>query len=182
MCASIDLREHPAVRPLTKEHLIEAAAALAAANTNASNANEQTLSNHSTIASAEFISGGDSGNTGGCGSVNINYGGDTMAETGVGSGGGGSNNLKPRKVILAPFGMAATLTGNSYKANDPMAEKILEDWASFFPLCTKDNNDVPPVVEVISGIKTIYVSINMNLFIFKVLLQGINYIKFIFAL
>lgn len=154
VCASIDLREHPAVRPLTKEHLIEAAAAFAAANANASNANEQTLPNQSTsITTSEFI-GGDGG-------LNINYsaavGGDTRDLGGISSG-SNTLNSKPRKVILAPFGMAATLTGNSYKANDPMAEKILEDWASFFPLCSKDNNDVPPVVEVISGnnFKNIY--------------------------
>lgn len=149
VCASIDLREHPAVRPLTKEHLTEAAAAFAAANANASNANEQTVPNQP---SAEYI-GGDGG-------LNMNYAAATASCGGGGvadkmdiRGIGGHNMLhsRPRKVILAPFGMAATLTGNSYKANDPMAEKILEDWASFFPLCTKDNNDVPPVVEVISG-------------------------------
>lgn len=96
VCASIDLREHPAVRQITAEHLADAAAA-------------------STAAQA------------------------------------GQQDVRQRSVILAPFGMAATLTGNSYKATDPIAEKILEDWVSFFPLCNKENSDLPPVVEVVSG-------------------------------
>ncbi|XP_050333363.1 mediator of RNA polymerase II transcription subunit 13 [Bactrocera neohumeralis] len=139
VCASIDLREHPAVRPLSKEHLTEAAAAFAAAG------NSQTLSQsheHGNVTNLpEDVASPHSPNSGGA----------------VGDGGTNSNSPnssttpKPRRVILAPFGMAATLTGNSFKATDPMAEKILEDWASFFPLCNKENSDVPPVVEVVSG-------------------------------
>lgn len=145
VCASIDLREHPAVRPLTKEHLAEAAAAFTAAASNA-NSSEQ--------ASPNSPNGGGEGikeNTGN-GASNTGSGGSNTANSSNSNVGiGNSANTKPRKVILAPFGMAATLTGNSYKDNDPMAEKILEDWASFFPLCNKENSDVPPVVEVIAG-------------------------------
>uniref|UniRef100_A0A1A9W5S5 Mediator of RNA polymerase II transcription subunit 13 n=1 Tax=Glossina brevipalpis TaxID=37001 RepID=A0A1A9W5S5_9MUSC len=126
VCASIDLREHPAVRPLTKEHLSEAAAAFTTVAASSNNSQDQTSPNNSPVVAE---ASGENATT--------NPSGSTMP--------------KPRKVILAPFGMAATLTGNSYKANDPMAEKILEDWASFFPLCNKENSDVPPVVEVISG-------------------------------
>ena len=122
VCASIDLREHPAVRPLTKEHLSEAAAAFAAASA-AQQPNEQN--------SIENVDAAVS---------------DLRDRTTTSNG-----TLKPRKVILAPFGLSATLTGNSYKSSDPMAEKILEDWSSFFPLCNKESSDVPPVVEVIIG-------------------------------
>jgi len=134
VCASIDLREHPAVRPLTKEHLAEAAAAFAASSSPP----------------------GSTGSSASAGGAVPNPG---QEANGAGmeplDGGEGAAKVAPpahaRKVMLAPFGIAAILTGNSYKASDPIAEKILEDWASFFPLCNKDNSDVPPVVEVVSG-------------------------------
>ncbi|XP_037721998.1 mediator of RNA polymerase II transcription subunit 13 isoform X3 [Drosophila subpulchrella] len=134
VCASIDLREHPAVRPLTKEHLAEAAAAFAASSSPP----------------------GSTGSAASAGGAVPNPG---QEANGAGmeplDGGEGAAKAAPpahaRKVMLAPFGIAAILTGNSYKASDPIAEKILEDWASFFPLCNKDNSDVPPVVEVVSG-------------------------------
>lgn len=155
VCASIDLREHPAVRPLTKEHLAEAAAAFAAAS--GGNAAQRGQQGQGQAQDGAATPGGGSGAGAG-------------AERGGAAAGAGTASLpdsspveageKPpaaatptqaRKVMLAPFGIAAILTGNSYKASDPMAEKILEDWASFFPLCNKDNTDVPPVVEVVSG-------------------------------
>ncbi|XP_061401806.1 mediator of RNA polymerase II transcription subunit 13 [Musca vetustissima] len=143
VCASIDLREHPAVRPLTKEHLAEAAAAFNAAASNA-NSPEQTSPNSPNDATKENATGNSPG-----AAATANGSNNSTATNSNGGSGGGIP--KPRKVILAPFGMAATLTGNSYKHNDPMAEKILEDWASFFPLCNKENSEVPPVVEVIAG-------------------------------
>lgn len=139
VCASIDLREHPAVRPLSKEHLTEAAAAFAAAG------NSQTLSQSHEHGNAtnlpEDVASPHNPNNGGVAGDGVTNSNSTNP----------SASPKPRRVILAPFGMAATLTGNSFKATDPMAEKILEDWASFFPLCNKENSDVPPVVEVVSG-------------------------------
>lgn len=89
VCASMDLRVHPAVRTLSPEYLEEAA-----------------------------LSNGDA---------------------------------KQKPVILAPFGLAATLTGQSFRALDPVTQKALDDWALFYPLCNKDNSNLPPVVEVISG-------------------------------
>lgn len=134
VCASIDLREHPAVRPLTKEHLTEAAAAFAAASSPP----------------------GSNGSAASAGGAVPNPGQDPNGASmdGLDGGEGAAKAAPPphaRKVMLAPFGIAGILTGNSYKASDPIAEKILEDWASFFPLCNKDNTDVPPVVEVVSG-------------------------------
>lgn len=142
VCASIDLREHPAVRPLSKEHLKEAAAAFAAAN------NSQTLSQPHENGNCTNIMPEDVASP----HNPSNGGSNNGAEAATNSNSPNTATLpKPRRVILAPFGMAATLTGNSFKATDPMAEKILEDWASFFPLCNKENSDVPPVVEVVSG-------------------------------
>lgn len=138
VCASIDLREHPAVRPLTKEHLAEAAAAFAAAS--------------APPGSSSGSSSGPGTAPGGAGpNPSQEPNGSAMDDAGEGGAAKATPPAHPRKVMLAPFGIAAILTGNSYKANDPMAEKILEDWASFFPLCNKDNTDLPPVVEVVSG-------------------------------
>ncbi|KAH8245996.1 hypothetical protein KR026_006690 [Drosophila bipectinata] len=134
VCASIDLREHPAVRPLTKEHLAEAAAAFAAAS--------------APPGSGSATVPGTAGGAAGPNPPSQDPNG--MEDSSEGGGAAKATPpAHPRKVMLAPFGIAAILTGNSYKANDPMAEKILEDWASFFPLCNKDNTDLPPVVEVV---------------------------------
>lgn len=142
VCASIDLREHPAVRPLTKEHLTEAAAAFAAAASCVNSPEQQQTSPNS-----PNITAGESIKNENCAASASASNNNSSSNTNNNN----SGNPKPRKVILAPFGMAATLTGNSYKTNDPMADKILDDWASFFPLCNKENSDVPPVVEVIAG-------------------------------
>lgn len=150
VCASIDLREHPAVRPLTKEHLAEAAAAFAAASGGAAQQRGQ-----------QQDGGGAAGGGGGAatpgagasstGTASLPAASPVDGEKPAGAAAAAATPTQARKVMLAPFGIAAILTGNSYKASDPMAEKILEDWASFFPLCNKDNTDVPPVVEVVSG-------------------------------
>lgn len=42
-------------------------------------------------------------------------------------------------VILSPYGLAGTLTGNSYKDSDPVAAKLLEEWQQFYPLEGFDN-------------------------------------------
>lgn len=92
VCASMDLREHPPVRPLTPEYLAEAAAQ-----------KQQTT------------------------------------------------DAIPKPVILAPFGLSAVLTGQSYRALDPQSQKALQDWFAFYPLCNRENNELPPIVEVVSG-------------------------------
>ncbi|KAJ6642585.1 Mediator of RNA polymerase II transcription subunit 13 [Pseudolycoriella hygida] len=90
VCASMDLRVHPAVRPLTPEYLAE-------------------------------------------------------------SGQTSNNETKPKPVILAPFGLAATLTGQSFRVLDNVSQKAFDDWCSFYPLCNKENSNLPPMVEVLSG-------------------------------
>lgn len=75
---------------------------------------------------------------------------------------GGSDSPKPRSVILAPFGLAGTLTGQSNKASDPQTQKVLDDWSAFYPISNKNmhlaaesvgggGDLVPPIVEIMTG-------------------------------
>lgn len=57
-------------------------------------------------------------------------------------------------VILVPYGLCGSLTGNSYRETDQSASKIIEEWSQFYPLDKNDGTDVnkiPPLVEVIVG-------------------------------
>ncbi|CAH1135801.1 unnamed protein product [Ceutorhynchus assimilis] len=85
VCASVDVRQHPPVRRLTRWHMQEAQS-----------------------------------NTGGI------------------------------KVILAPFGLAGTLTGQSFRSPDSTA-KFLDDWSHFYPLDKSSSLTDSSVVEVIVG-------------------------------
>lgn len=53
------------------------------------------------------------------------------------------------QVILAPFGLAGTLTGQVFKALDNQTHRLMEDWRHFYP--TREPSDLPPAVEVIVG-------------------------------
>lgn len=57
-------------------------------------------------------------------------------------------------VILVPYGLCGSLTGNSYRETDQSAGKIIEEWSQFYPLDKNDGmdaNKMPPLVEVIVG-------------------------------
>nr|XP_018902480.1 PREDICTED: mediator of RNA polymerase II transcription subunit 13 isoform X2 [Bemisia tabaci] len=88
VCASIDVRQHPPVRSLTKHHLSQ----------------------------TQAVSGAP----------------------GV-------------QVILAPFGLSGTLTGQTYKALDPQTHRLMEDWKHFYPINVSENSDLPLAVEVLVG-------------------------------
>lgn len=124
VCASMDIREHPPVRPLMIKHLEEAQA----------QQGNNGASNNSTASPT---------------SNNNNINGSNQTS--------GSGDVKPRSVILAPFGLAATLTGQSYKASDPQTQKVLDDWSAFYPISNKNINlsesadTVPPIVEIMTG-------------------------------
>lgn len=45
---------------------------------------------------------------------------------------------KESKVLLAPYGLDAHLTGNSLPNTDARAVKIIEEWKKFFPISKKD--------------------------------------------
>lgn len=129
VCASIDLREHPAVRRLTLDHIQQAAAASAAAITN----QQSTPPSYPLTAQTPLASPA----TGGPGSNN------------------GESVPKPQRVILAPFGMSGTLTGQVYRLGslDMATQKALDDWCAFYPLTvTVDHPDeLPVMVEVVTG-------------------------------
>lgn len=52
-------------------------------------------------------------------------------------------------VILAPYGLAGTLTGQSFKALDASTQRIMDSWKQFYPI--HDVADMPSAVEVIVG-------------------------------
>lgn len=62
-------------------------------------------------------------------------------------------------MILAPFGLAGTLTGQSYKSPETTA-RLLEDWAHFYPLDNRNvaNGDGGVVEVIVGGIKMRYPS------------------------
>ena len=69
-------------------------------------------------------------------------------------------------VVLAPYGMAGTLTGTSFTNSDPNTKKLLEEWRMFWPLyhnnyssrsATGQLVDMPAAVEVVvGGTKLVY--------------------------
>ncbi len=37
-------------------------------------------------------------------------------------------------VILSPYGLSGTLTGQAFKMSDPAARKLMEEWSYFYPM------------------------------------------------
>lgn len=62
-----------------------------------------------------------------------------------------NSDFNQHPVILAPFGLAGTLTGKYYKPSDPVTKKTLKEWSIFYPLLRKSEHHYPPVVEIIAG-------------------------------
>lgn len=70
-----------------------------------------------------------------------------------------NSEFSTHPVILAPYGLAATLTGKYYKPSDPVTKKTLQEWSIFYPLLRKTEHHYPPVVEVIAdGVRMCYPS------------------------
>lgn len=40
----------------------------------------------------------------------------------------------PSAVILSPYGLSGTLTGQAYKMSDPATRKLMEEWSYFYPM------------------------------------------------
>lgn len=152
MCASMDIREHPPVRPLNVEYLNKAL--------QQQTQMQQNLENDKLF-----------GNEG----INSNNNNNNIdeADNGEFSQNNGCLNLQPVTVILAPFGLSATLTGNSSENLErQQTEKILNDWSAFYPLSflkpsddgddekkTKNMQDdlkIPQIVEIIAGMLNIW--------------------------
>lgn len=45
-------------------------------------------------------------------------------------------------VILSPFGLNGTLTGQSFKMSDPPTQKLIEEWNQFYPISAKAKEGV----------------------------------------
>ncbi|XP_028457424.1 mediator of RNA polymerase II transcription subunit 13-like isoform X2 [Perca flavescens] len=43
-------------------------------------------------------------------------------------------SISPVQVILSPYGLSGTLTGQAYKMSDPAARKLMEEWSYFYPI------------------------------------------------
>ncbi|XP_040013255.1 mediator of RNA polymerase II transcription subunit 13-like isoform X2 [Xiphias gladius] len=43
-------------------------------------------------------------------------------------------SITPVQVILSPYGLSGTLTGQAYKMSDPAVRKLMEDWSYFYPM------------------------------------------------
>lgn len=70
--------------------------------------------------------------------------------------------LLPALVLVSPYGLNGTLTGQAYKMSDPATRKLIEEWQYFYPMVLKKkeelkeeelgyDNDFPVAVEVIVG-------------------------------
>ncbi|XP_052898918.1 mediator of RNA polymerase II transcription subunit 13 [Anopheles moucheti] len=148
VCTSMDIREHPPVRLLTMRHLEEAQQAQQAAPSTGANGGP-------TSPAPAGVNGGSSITPGspGAGGAASGSGGNANGSATIAS----TDAIEPREVILAPFGLAGTLTGQSYKASDPHVQKMLDDWSAFYPISNKlsgmeDGSDnVPPMVEILVG-------------------------------
>lgn len=62
-----------------------------------------------------------------------------------------SSDYNQNPVILAPFGLAGTLTGKAYRSTDAITKKTLKEWSIFYPLLNRTESHLPPVVEVVAG-------------------------------
>jgi hypothetical protein len=54
--------------------------------------------------------------------------------------------------MLAPFGLAGTLTGHVYKNMDAETSRMMDEWSHFYPVVNSNGpNELSPAVEVIVG-------------------------------
>ncbi|XP_074546279.1 mediator of RNA polymerase II transcription subunit 13-like isoform X2 [Halichoeres trimaculatus] len=44
------------------------------------------------------------------------------------------SSVTPVQVILSPYGLSGTLTGQAFKMSDPATRKLLEEWSYFYPM------------------------------------------------
>ena len=59
-------------------------------------------------------------------------------------------------MILAPYGLNGTLTGQTYRDTDPHNRHLFHQWHQFYPFDTDDTKDfdpnrLPNLVEVLVG-------------------------------
>ncbi|RXM96315.1 Mediator of RNA polymerase II transcription subunit 13-like [Acipenser ruthenus] len=77
----------------------------------------------------------------------------------------------PCQVILSPYGLSGTLTGQAYKMSDPAARKLMEEWCYFYPMVLRrreseradgepgyDNSSHVAVEVIVGGVRMVYPS------------------------
>ncbi|XP_062844613.1 mediator of RNA polymerase II transcription subunit 13-like [Trichomycterus rosablanca] len=75
----------------------------------------------------------------------------------------------PIHVILSPYGLGGTLTGQVFKMNDPAVRKLMEEWSYFYPMVLKrtggerddgnlsyDSNSHVALEVIVGGVRMIY--------------------------
>lgn len=89
-----------------------------------------------------------------------------------------SNVLDLSAVILSPYGLSGTLTGQAFKMSDPAARKLMEEWSYFYPIVlqqkegsgekgTEQNSQASDqnchvAVEVIVGMEKVYLFVEFE--------------------
>uniref|UniRef100_A0A8C9Z5H6 Mediator of RNA polymerase II transcription subunit 13 n=1 Tax=Sander lucioperca TaxID=283035 RepID=A0A8C9Z5H6_SANLU len=51
-------------------------------------------------------------------------------------------SISPVQVILSPYGLSGTLTGQAYKMSDPAARKLMEEWSYFYPIVLQQKQGI----------------------------------------
>lgn len=72
--------------------------------------------------------------------------------------------VPPVQVILSPYGLRGTLTGQAFKTSDPAARKLMEEWSYFYPMVLqkkdddkeRDLNDHMAVEVIVGGVRMTY--------------------------
>uniref|UniRef100_A0A672IUR7 Mediator of RNA polymerase II transcription subunit 13 n=1 Tax=Salarias fasciatus TaxID=181472 RepID=A0A672IUR7_SALFA len=47
--------------------------------------------------------------------------------------------VAPVQVVLCPYGLSGTLTGQAFKMSDPAARKLMEEWSYFYPMVLRQD-------------------------------------------
>lgn len=50
--------------------------------------------------------------------------------------------LFPALVLVSPYGLNGTLTGQAYKMSDPATRKLIEEWQYFYPMVLKKKEEL----------------------------------------
>ncbi|MGH0159948.1 UNVERIFIED_CONTAM: hypothetical protein FKN15_046227 [Acipenser sinensis] len=77
----------------------------------------------------------------------------------------------PFEVILSPFGLNGTLTGQSFKLSDPPTQKLIEEWKQFYPITSSskegleekqemdwEDDSLAAVGVLVGGVRMVYPS------------------------
>lgn len=82
--------------------------------------------------------------------------------------------------MLAPFGLAGTLTGHVYKNMDAETSRMMDEWSHFYPVVNNNgSNELYPAVEVLVGKFFLNYSQILTVLSFYIFKQNNIYLLFI---